>query len=537
MKEIKIFESWANSIIAERIEDRPLARSQDIQYQATRKYPDRTPEQAIAIYIADKMASSEKMDLDQNKLINAQKRENEKLTHNIQELGQELTNHERQAQDTGQEIERLKQLSSQLKPAGEVQQQLAKASADKVQAMLDDLAKIENKPGIDDNKFKELSDRVNKIKSQPVDNKEIAKVQATLSLLNQRQSVDDQLFDKVMGRLENTERELEAKEERFKKSLGKNAQKMGDWGNKFKDLDEKIRQIQGTSEIIFSDLGNKQAESEEMYTQSWATMKKTRELLKDMEETKDEQQDMIDRLFDLVSRLNPDAQQAVKGNVQRLAQLSTNMKDVEDKDEADLAKIPPEPVSGEELELSNPDDVSNTPDKSDEELAQDLASKLKSNTVQFPKSPEDRVNMQKKRMAEDLGKKYEEQPQPISQPASSGDWTTEELESGIKEMMELYKRRYPADFREYPIEAIRRVIRKSIGGSLLIYGDEITAQHIYKYLDRVQRILHKISQPTQPELPGFPRTNPRMASSGQFNMQESLMSTYEKQLSKLSGGW
>ncbi len=56
MKELLELESWANRIVTrEAIQDRPLARNQDIQYQASRKYPDRSPEQALNLYVADKM--------------------------------------------------------------------------------------------------------------------------------------------------------------------------------------------------------------------------------------------------------------------------------------------------------------------------------------------------------------------------------------------------------------------------------------------------------------------------------------------------
>lgn len=270
MKELIELESWANRIATnEAVQDRPLARTQDIQYQASRKYPDRSPEQALNLYVADKMNDNDSMNLNQNKLINAQKRENEKLSRTVQELGQELHDHERIAQDTGKELDRLKQLSAQLKPAGEIQQQVAKASADKVQAMLDDLRRLENKPGIDDVKFKELSDKINKIKSQPVDNKEISKIQAMLSSLDQRQSVDDGLFNKVMNRLETTERELAAKEERFKTSIKKSKDKVSQMGaqyaplaNDIKDMQKKMDDIKATSEVIFRDLDAKTAEAE-----------------------------------------------------------------------------------------------------------------------------------------------------------------------------------------------------------------------------------------------------------------------------------
>jgi len=270
MKELLELESWANRIVTrEAIQDRPLARNQDIQYQASRKYPDRSPEQALNLYVADKMNDNDTMNLNQNKLINSQKRENEKLSRTVQELGQELHDHERIAQDTGKELDRLKQLSAQLKPAGEIQQQVAKASADKVQSMLDDLQKLENKPGIDDRQFKELSDKINKIKSQPVDNKEISKIQSMLSSLDQRQSVDDGMFNKVMNRLETTEKELAAKEERFKTSIKKSRDKVSQMGaqyaplaNDIKDMQQKMDQIKSTSEVIFRDLDAKTVEAE-----------------------------------------------------------------------------------------------------------------------------------------------------------------------------------------------------------------------------------------------------------------------------------
>lgn len=258
MKELLALELWANKVIAnEAVQDRPLARSQDIQYQASRQFPDRSPEQALQLFVANKMADNDKMNLDQNKLINAQKRENEKLRRSLQDLGNELHDHERTAMDTEREVTRLKQLSAKLGPAGQEQQLATKASADKVQQMLNDLESLKNKPGIDDKKFKELSDKVEVLKSKPVDDSEIEKIQVALNTMNQQQSVDDELFNKVMQRLENTEQELSNKEQRFRKSLAKNAEKIGSWGNKFKDLDDKIKEIENAT----GDMENKTKEA------------------------------------------------------------------------------------------------------------------------------------------------------------------------------------------------------------------------------------------------------------------------------------
>ena len=227
MKEVKLLESWANSIIAnEAVQDRPLARDQDIQYQASRKYSDRSPEQALQMFVADKLNSSEKMDFEQNKLINTQKRENEKLRRSLGDLGQELTDHEKQAAQTDQEVARLKDLSAKLKPAGEIQQAGAKASAEKLQAMVNDVEKLRAMPGMDEQKYKELATKVNNIKAGAGD-EEVKKVQVVLANLSQRQSVDDQLFDKVMSRLDDTQQRLDAKEKRFRAYIGKKGEEIG----------------------------------------------------------------------------------------------------------------------------------------------------------------------------------------------------------------------------------------------------------------------------------------------------------------------
>lgn len=510
MKELKILESWADSVIQERIEDRPLSRSQDIQYQASQKFPDRSPEQALQLYVATKMADNDQMNLDQNKLINAQKRENEKLRRNLQDLGNELHNHERTALDTEKEITRLKQLSAKLGPSGIEQQLTAKADADKLQKMIADLENLKDKPGIDNNKFKELSDKVEQLKSKPVDNNEVEKISLALQTLNKQNSVNDKLFNNVMQRLAQTEKELADKERRFQKSISRNAGKIGDWGNKFKDLDLKIKDIDNRSEQVVS---------------------RSEQLLQNIEDTKDEQQDLIDRLFDLVSRLSPQAQQTVQSNVTQLKKLSKDIKDIEDKEEADLAKVGPDQVTGQDLELAR----DNQQSMSDDELAQSLANKIKSNTIPFP-SKDQRNMINKKRMAEDNSKKYEEQPPVPQQPTTPHEYTSQELEVAIREMMDLFQRRYPADYKEYPEQVIRRIIRRSVGGSLLILGDDITVPHIWKYLDRVQRMLHKSAPPTMPELPGIPRTNPRGPRSDDYQI-ESFVNGYEKKLTEITGGY
>jgi septal ring factor EnvC (AmiA/AmiB activator) len=84
MKEITIFEAWADSVVESKVNsdnrmgtpmtamaDRPLSRQHDIQYKAERSYPELSPEQALARYMADELEQSEKVDAKQNKQISS----------------------------------------------------------------------------------------------------------------------------------------------------------------------------------------------------------------------------------------------------------------------------------------------------------------------------------------------------------------------------------------------------------------------------------------------------------------------------------
>jgi seryl-tRNA synthetase len=193
--------------------------------------------------VSDEFKNKEKMDYEQNKLINAQKRENEKLKRSLNDLGRELQDHEIEAAKTDSEVARLKDLSSKLKPAGELATQSAKVSADKIEAMLKDVEDIKNKPGMDDQKYTELKNKVDSIKTI-ADEKGIQNVQAALAILQSKQEVGDQMFGKVMGQLEKTQNDLEAKEKRFQKSIERNTQQRDVWGTKFKELNAKIQDIE-----------------------------------------------------------------------------------------------------------------------------------------------------------------------------------------------------------------------------------------------------------------------------------------------------
>ena len=86
MKEIKLLESWAESVI----EERPLPVEHDIQYKASRAHPDLSPEQALAVYMANELEQSEKVDQQQNKQINTIDKEVDSVEHDEQEIKAEI---------------------------------------------------------------------------------------------------------------------------------------------------------------------------------------------------------------------------------------------------------------------------------------------------------------------------------------------------------------------------------------------------------------------------------------------------------------
>lgn len=86
MKEIKLLESWAQSVV----EERPLPREHDIQYKASRAHPDLSPEQALAVYMANELEQSEKVDQQQNNQINQIDKEVDQVEDDEEEIKAEI---------------------------------------------------------------------------------------------------------------------------------------------------------------------------------------------------------------------------------------------------------------------------------------------------------------------------------------------------------------------------------------------------------------------------------------------------------------
>ena len=197
-----------------------ISIDRDLLYKAKQKYPQYSGEQALTLYIADEMKEKDKVDSNQNRLIDTQQRENERLRGAVQSLGQELQDFEQQSIETDREVDRLKQLSGRLSQGGTETQRKAKVSSDDFEKVEKELEILKTKPGIDLEKVKKLEAQVKQVASNPsFDNKELNKIENIVQSFNSKQVVSDDLYKKAFMQLQRTQQELIAKEQKTKNEL------------------------------------------------------------------------------------------------------------------------------------------------------------------------------------------------------------------------------------------------------------------------------------------------------------------------------
>lgn len=215
-----------NALLNENIDSgtvKALPVDKDLIYKARTRYPGYDAQQALSLYIAHEMTEKDKVDSNQNKLIDNQKRENARLRSVVDDLGQELQDFERQSQETDREVDRLKQISGRLSQGDANTQVKAKVSADELEKLQKDLQLLKSKPGMDPEKFKNLEAQIKELVNNPAaEDKDVNKLQALIARVQEKQSVGDAQFNELNKKLKQTQDELEAKERRFKKSLARN---------------------------------------------------------------------------------------------------------------------------------------------------------------------------------------------------------------------------------------------------------------------------------------------------------------------------
>ena len=206
-----------------------LPVDKDLIYRAKNKYPGYSSEQAMILLISDEMKNQEKTDSVQNRLIDTQKRENERLRGAVDSLGQELQDFEQQSQETDREVERLKQLSSTLTTGGSDTKRKAKLSADDLEKLQQDLETLKTKPGMDPKKFQQLEQQIRIMTANPsASDADLAKINSLVDTLNKQKTVGDDLYKKVEDQLVSTQQELDKKEGRFSKYIEKKKGEIGD---------------------------------------------------------------------------------------------------------------------------------------------------------------------------------------------------------------------------------------------------------------------------------------------------------------------
>jgi chromosome segregation ATPase len=226
-----------------------LPVDRDLIYRAKNKYPGYSSEQAMILLIADEMASQEQTDANQNKLIDTQKRENERLRSVVNDLGQELQNFEQQSVETDKEVDRLKQLSGMLTTGSAGTQQQAKVSADELEKIQKDLETLKTKPGMDPKVYNELNSQLKTLQTnKSTDKEDVNKLQNIVKDIENDASVN---FQSVAKQLYQTKLRLADKEQRFKeyktsfkdykKSTSDKLEKFGTEMNKELEISRRLR--------------------------------------------------------------------------------------------------------------------------------------------------------------------------------------------------------------------------------------------------------------------------------------------------------
>lgn len=512
MKEIRLLTEWADKISEAPVQsnrmgtpmkgvaDRPLPRKIDVAYKAQRAHPELSPDQALALYMSDELEKNDQMNLEQNKVINAQKRQNLKLSRSLDELGKELHDTEAQAEETDQEVQRLKDLSAKLKPAGELSKTVAQATSQQIEKMLKDVDDLRNKPGMTPEKQKEIEEKINSMKSGGLSSDEVNNINNTLEVLTSKQEVDDLMFDKVMGKLEKTQYDLEKKEKRFQKSITRNAEKIGQWGNKFSDLDNKIAAMNTRAEETAAEID-----------------KKVDSKLAEIDRATQEADETLDRIAMMVRQLNPSV---ARPAAQALSTL-------DDRDEVKQAMGKPSATT-----LPSTDPYADF-DDSDVEVIDypDYTSDM----YDDPDNPEHQQDIQQqKQNVIDLLNKYRK-PTNVKNNGQLGEQIemqepADEVETVIiPKLVSRYKRMYPTDLRKWSEGQLVEILRRTVDRRLLIWAPDIDEERVSNYLAAVHGWLRKL-RPVQPELFDLPDPQNKPVA-------ESVFADFEKNLAKLSGGY
>ena len=356
-----------------------LPRNQNPMIDATQAYPTLKPAAALLRYQTDQMAEKDKVDSNQNRLIDTQRRENERLRGEVDNLGktveQEIQQVAQQAEINDNEISRIKQLTGTLSKGGTDTQRKAKLSSDDLAKLQKELEQLKTKPGMDPEKFNELKKQIETMISNPsIDNKELAKINSLVNTLTQQRQIGDTLYKKVEDQLIKTKQDLDDKEGRFSKYIEK---KKGEIGGIQKQNADEIKKY---SDIVQS----YQQDIEKFNTQ-------VQKLNKDREFIDNEKQIMIDLRGEVQQNAETIQQNAdgINKDAKEAAELLTFIKQLYSKNIKDVDDTPSTPDVDDIKGYTNQSDYQKNPVNEPEVDKKSLAKKSLDN----PETPKEKSNV------------------------------------------------------------------------------------------------------------------------------------------------
>jgi chromosome segregation ATPase len=304
MKQLKEFENWTDSIIKSTVfekkdtrDERAIERQRDIVYKAKQAFPEYPESQAIELFLADKLSDIEQRDFEQNKVINLQRRENDKLKGNLQDLQSEIQNIEAGGQETDREIARLKQLSGKLQT--DVEQR--RVGGREVNELLAQVEQLKNKPGVTPEQYKDIKDKVEDFSKQKVNPEEFKKFENQLKTLAASEAIDKEQISNLQSAIDSVTRRQE--------KIGD----ISDVAGKLRDLESKQSEIEQVATANKELVGDLNQRLETLGAADRADIERASELLRDLQGTKQEldakQQELSDFERNLQTRVDKEIEQ------------------------------------------------------------------------------------------------------------------------------------------------------------------------------------------------------------------------------------
>jgi len=310
MKQLNEFKNWADSIVNEfdgsrvKKEKAPIAGDRDIARQAQSKYGGYDKEQSLELFIADKLEDMEKRDLEQNKVINTQRRANDALRKELTTMSQEVHDIADQEQSDQLEIDRLRSLATGAKQDKETNT----ASRQEVADLLSQVDALSKKPGVSDEDYEKLKKEVETNAKKGADPQAVEQLKSTISDLQSQ----DEINKDTISDLNDMAAQLAANQQSTSKSLSgldseiksKVAAATKTIDSEVKKVDSEVKKVDRRLNTTGTKLTNAQSKATTLIDRTKDKLKTVTKSVKDVETNIDDegkinlkQQSQIDSLL------------------------------------------------------------------------------------------------------------------------------------------------------------------------------------------------------------------------------------------------